>query len=352
VVRTIRPDGDDLQYLGSLGSVLGLQYSFSTPGGADQMSATLQIPPSGSRPAAIDPGRTVEILRGGSIVWSGRLNEGQPSASGWALSAHGLGGMATDFDAVYTPLSAAGWTLNGPVDAAIARGLPWVNPGITAGWLSQQVDSGSQKISDHLNGIAGPSGQTWEVDNWSALRMFPLPAVVNRLVLSTGPIARTISRDLTTLFLKYAQSDDGQGNVVYGLTDAFNQQAIDERGATEDYQDLSNAGVMSASAAQAVGNTELARYQRVAWAGPITVRQGQILTTGGTAVDLGCERSGTVDRVLVTGQPFGGEASAGLVQFVRGQYEYYSDSDTAQITPMQSARADLSSLLSLIAPRA
>jgi hypothetical protein len=345
MVRTTRPDGSDPQWLGAIAHVSGLAYSFTTPGGADQMSCVLQIPPS-ARTSAMDPGRTVEIYRGGSVVWTGKLNEPQPSVSGWSLAAHGLGTLGTDYCAVYVPLS--DWTLNAPVDQAISRGLPWVNPGISAGWLAQQVDSGSQTVTDHLNMLATPSGQTWSVDRYGTLTVFPLPTVVNRLIVATDPVARTIANDITTVFMKYEQSDDGQGNTTYGLTDAFDQEDIDLHGPQEIYQDLSNAGVMSAGAVQAVGNEVLARYQRAAWAGPFTVRFGQLLTTGGTPIDLGTEQSGNVARLLVTDAPFGGESYAGVITFLIGAYSYSDDDQTAQITPYTSARTDFASLLSLI----
>lgn len=356
MVRTRRPDGSDLQWLGALGHVTGLSYGFTLPGGADQMSVTLQIPPS-ARTTALDPGRVVEVCRGGSIVWAGKLNEPQPSVSGWAIAAHGVGTLGSDYAAFYTPLSLSGWTLNAPVDQAILRGLPWQNPGIAAGWLSQQVDSASETVTDHLNNLATPSGQTWEVDKHNVLHVFPLPTVVNRLLVSTDPVARTIANDITTVWIKYPQSDDGQGNVVYGLTVVENQPDINLHGPTETYIDLSNntnasgtSAAMSVDAAQAVGKNVLARYQRAAWAGPFTARYGQLLTTGGTPIDLGCERAGTVMRLLVTDAPFGGESFAGVIEFLVGSYTYDDDSGTAQITPFQSARSDFSALLSLISP--
>ena len=197
-----------------------------------------------------------------------------------------------------------------------------------------------------------PSAQVWQVDRWGKLSVTPIPSTVNRLLVSTTPVARTIASDITTVWLKYTASDDGQGNTTYNLTDSFSQDDINRHGPTEIYSDISNAGVMSGSSAQAVGTDILARYQRAAFAGPFTVRYGQYLTTGGTPVDLGCESAGTVARLLVSDAPFGGEQVTGLIEFCVGNYVYDDDSATAQITPMQSARSDFSSLLSLIVPGA
>jgi hypothetical protein len=57
-----------------------------------------------------------------------------------------------------------------------------------------------------------------------------------------------------------------------------------------------------------------------------------------------------VARLLVSDAPFGGEQVTGLIEFPVGQYVYSDDDQTAQITPMTSARSDFSTLLSLIVP--
>jgi hypothetical protein len=293
----------------------------------------------------------VEVVRGASVVWTGKLNESVPTVAGQQIAAHGIGTLGADYAAFYgTP---PGWTLNSPVDSAIARGLPWVNPGIAGGWLTlPPPDPASFFISDHLNNLTVPSAQVWQIDKWDTLRVGPIPSVVNRLLVTTDPVARTIADDVTTIWLRYKASDDGQGNTTYALTDAFNQDQINRHGPTERYADLSSGNVMSAGAAQAVGSQTLARYQRVTYAGTFTVRSGQYLTTGGTPVDLGCERAGAVCRLLVTDPSFGGEAAAAEIALVVGSYVYYSDSDTAQITAMQVARSDFASLLKLIDPYA
>lgn len=310
------------------------------------MQCLLQVPPSYRTPAT-DPGRIVRVFRGPRDIWYGRLNEPTPSASGWTITAVGSASLASRFAAYYTT-----WSLNDPVNEAIVRGLPWTNPGIAGGWLAQQPDNASQTIADHLSMICTKSAQVWQVDANNVLTVGAIPSTVDRLLVCTTPVARSIANDITTVWLKYTASDDGQGNTTYGVTDSFSQDDINRHGPTEAYTDLSSAGVMSSGAATAVGTNALARYQRASFAGPFTVRYGQYLTTGGTPVDLGCEHAGRVARLLVSDAPFGGEQVTGLISFVVGTYAYDDDSQTAQITPMSSARNDFSALLSLIAPSA
>ena len=83
---------------------------------------------------------------------------------------------------------------------------------------------------------------------------------------------------------------------------------------------------------------------------PFTVSHGQYLTTGGTPVDLSTERAGEVVRLLLTDGGYGGQvAPAVSITFPVGQVQYDDDSQTAQITPFQNIRSDLSSMLSALA---
>ena len=87
----------------------------------------------------------------------------------------------------------------------------------------------------------------------------------------------------------------------------------------EAYADLSSAGVMSSTAATNAGKAALAGYVRANYAGPFTVRQGQLLTLGGSPVDIGAERGvpGVCQLQLIDG-PFGGEVAPGVVSFPIG----------------------------------
>src|SRR5260370_20615418 len=78
-------------------------------------------------------------------------------------------------------------------------------------------------------------------------------------------------------------------------------------GAMEAYADLSSAGPLTAGAAQAIGANVLARYQRASFAGPLTVRPGELLTPGGGPVDLGLDHCGTIVRLILSSFGAGGE---------------------------------------------
>src|SRR6266568_1727517 len=127
-VVTLTPAGTDQRLLGQFGHVSGLTYSFSCPGGADTLSCTLQVS-ARDRPEALNPGRIVRVFRGAGSVWDGKLLEPTYGSDGWNITARGSGTLGSDFDAVYT----GNWgvsSFDNAVNAAITRGLRWINPGI------------------------------------------------------------------------------------------------------------------------------------------------------------------------------------------------------------------------------
>lgn len=246
-------------------------------------------------------------------------------------------------------LSIGGWTPDAPVDRAISwyGGLRWINPGIQGAWWINSADRGSITITDHMNDVMSNNGQTWFVDKWRYLNTGPLPSDVTHLLVVDTPVARTLYGDINNLWVKWIASDDGQGNVTYGFSNYLNDPGWNKHGARESYIDITSAGVLSTSAAQGVAANVLSKYTRAAWAGAFNVRYGQLLSLGGAPVDLAVQRVGNmVCRLIMTDFPFGGEISAGPIEFPVGEYVYDDDSQSASITPVQSYRTDINSILS------
>jgi hypothetical protein len=341
-VRTWTPARTNPKWLGELGPVNGLVWSWTVPGGYDQMSCTLVREPT-FRTDAMDPGRIVEIVRGASVVWSGQLDEPQPSTSGWNITAHGAGTFGTQWDAIYST-----WTnQNDAVNQAIARGLRWTNPGIPSSvWLGQQIDSGSQKISDLLNLFCSRGGLLWYVNQQNTLQVVSIPTVPTRLLVVTSPVPRTLAGDTNVLYLRYQTSPDTATAATYSTTVVTNAASIAKHGRLEDYLDLSSVGQQTAAQAQAVGNNVLARYVAASYAGSFSATPGQLMNPGGQAVDLGCEQPGSVCQLLVTDASYGGEVSPiGKITFPIGSYSYDDTKLTATIAPFQNMNLSLSGLL-------
>ena len=353
-VVTYTPSMTRPRWLGQIGHVNALKYSWALPGGADQLSCTLLVE-ANTRTDAMDPGRIVQVYRGGGVIWEGILNEPAQTSSGWSISAVGAGNYGTNYEAIYTST----WPASQPdqsINNAISRGLRWVNPGIgtpSGIWLGQPIDSGSQSITDLLNLNCTYGGLTWQVTtgpSGNVLSMFTLPTTVNRLLTVRQPAPRTLGGDFNVLWLRYQSSADdptGSGNpAVYSLTSATVPASIAAHGQREAFLDLSSAGTLSTGAAQAVGNSVLQRYQRANFAGPFAVGAGDIMTTGGQAMDVGSNHAGTVVQLVLVDYGYGGEVVLGPVTFLVGSYEYDDNTLTGTLAPFQYLNNSFSGLLS------
>jgi len=362
-VAVAAPGSSNWQWLGTLGQVTALTYSYVCPGGADKMTCTIMVPAS-YRTQLFNPGWNVKIVRGGHDVWHGKLDEPQPSASGWTLTAVGAGNRGTDFTAFYavTP-----WPNSEPdeiVNRAISRGLPWVNPGLNSSpyfsqfWFGQQLDPAAQTVTAFLNLITSRGGLTWYVNSQPGglyggddLSVFPLPTVPNRLLVSTTPVARTLGGDINTIFVRYQATGDSTSTstaATYSTVTAVNSQSVTAHGTLETYIDLSDAGTLTSAAAQAVGTAALTAYQSASFAGPFTVSYGQLLNMGGQAVDIGTDQAGGMAKLVLTDFAYGGSVTPNNpVTFVIGSYQYDDFKQVATVTPLVSVDSSLSGLLSM-----
>lgn len=357
-VITKRPDGTRPRYLGALGHVSALTYSWSNPGGPDQLSCVLQTP-AAERPDALDPGRQCQVVRGGRVIWDGRLTEPAPSAAGWQVTATGIGKAGTDFAAVFS-----NWTAqNDAVNQAITRGLRWVNPGgnsIPSGvWLGQASDSGSMTIDALLNLFCTLGGYTWYVNvtpygNNLSVYLFPAATLanVNRILVLATPPARTLGGDVNTVWIRYQSSADSAAVATFALTSVTNATATALHGPMEAFEDVSSAGVMTAGQAQALAQSALNRYQRASYAGPFTVAPGELLNPGGVPVDLGLDHCGTIVKAVLASGGYGGEVVPAPAVFMTGSHAWDEDAQTAQVTPFQSLSLSVSGLLGAALTRA
>lgn len=366
------PAPESPKWLGSIGHVTGLVRDYTVPGGPDTLSLLLQLP-ADYRTDAINPGRVVQVWRGASCVWEGKLNEPTPDGTGWTVTAHGAGTYGGDFVATYDT-----WGADQPVIFAISRGMRWtLKPGIgtPSGIYTVQVqDSGSETITAHLDLLITGGGLLWQVQRGIAstipagpwnLAVFPFKSDSNglplqapdRLLISNSPVPRTVTADINTLILRYQATADVAATstkpakaATFSTVTVTNAGSVAKHGRMEYFLDISSGGVMSAAAAQTVGTNILSRYVRASFAGPFTAGPGQIRNAAGTPVDPGCDEAGLVYQVMMADAPYGGEVAAAPLIFMSGAYSYDEDSQTATITPYQSARTDMATLISALYP--
>lgn len=349
-VCTLTQAGGDQRYLGRIGHVADLQWTDTMPGGNEQLTCTLQVSP-GYRTAATDPGRLIRVIKGSSVQFEGILDEPTPGDDGWSLTARGAGTWGSLFQAVYST-----WTAASIISTATARGLRWVAGNLGTGYLTEQHDSASLTVTDFLNLYTEPGSQTWRVHRTPAgnqLDVTAVPSAPTRLLITTTPAARTLAGYYNCIWIRYlATADNGNTAATYGTTSVTNAASIAKHGRQETYWDISAGGVMTAGAAQALGNAALAKYVAASWSGPFQVSHGSYLTMGGSPVDLACEHAGEVVQLVLADGPYGGEVSpAPPVTFPVGKTEYHDADGTLTITPFQSWTADLGNITQWYTPQ-
>jgi hypothetical protein len=348
-LASFAPDLTGQRWLGRIGNVAGLTYSDTMPGGNDTLSCTLQMQP-GLSDVAIEPGRIIRVYQGARWIWEGNLGKAASDAQGWKLTAKGAGNYGDN----YGGLDSGGFASANPcIAAAVGRGLRWINPGVsdTGMFLTQPPDTGSLYVTDWLNQITSGGAYTWHIGPWNTLKVMPIPSTVTRLLVATTPAAPTLNGYYDALYAYYQDtSDTTSTTATHAIAEAENTLNIARHGRIEATWDLSSAGQMSSGDAAAAAAAVLSRYISASFSEPFTVSYGQYLTTGGTPVDLSCERAGEVVRLLLTDGGYGGQvAPAVSITFPVGKVEYDDDHFALQVTPFANIRSDLSSMLSAVA---
>src|SRR5262249_12046473 len=238
-VATYAPDGTDQRWLGRTGYVTGLTYSTSLPGGADQMSCTLQVPPSAPR-KSLEPGRIVGIYRGAQRVWDGKMDAPQPTEGGWTVQAHGSGTFGGDFMAYWTT-----WNSTDAIDQAISRGLRWTRGTISGSVNTDtQTDSASVTLTDFLNNMSTPAGLVWQVGRNNILTVSAAPTTVSRLLVATAPVMRSLHGYYTRIYGRYqSAADDADAGTpaTYGTTSVSSSAQAAKHGSMEIFEDLAAA---------------------------------------------------------------------------------------------------------------
>lgn len=389
------------EWMGSVGHVTGLQLEWSKPGGPTSLQCNLTCPPT-FRPKGISCGRRIQAFRGGSCIWDGTLQEPQASATGWTITANGTGTEGSNFAAYYTS-----WNTDNPVNEAIGRGMRWRNDGIGTppgiyGLTSANVqDSGSLTVEDFLNLITQTGQLYWSVEPpmsvgipcepWVLrVRAFPtdisgnplsagvstpeqwniqewqridLKAKLQRLppdlyLVSTSPVSRTLNGTYNTLMCRYkatpdipATSASGTGiAATYGTIVVDQPSAVAAQGRVEYYLDMTSNDVMTAAQVVQVAQNILTRYIRLSFYSPYTVTPGRLMNNGGEPVDLCLDWSGKMVTVLGDNAPLGGDVTMTPTTFFIADYLYDDDSQTATVTPYQSAGKDIQSIIAASYP--
>jgi hypothetical protein len=381
VVSLARPRNP--RWVGSIGHVNALNYTYSYPGGPDQMTFTVAVPPY-YNDIALNLGRYIQAYRGGACVWEGQLTAPSATPTGWNITANGCGTYGNNYCAFYSS-----WNADSPVNEAISRGMRWSNPGIGSPpgiYLGPVQDNGSIMVSDFMSLITTggslywiltpPAISTIPAGPWK-LTVGELPIDQNTgnvtqtptlTVVSTNPMSRTTSGNYNTIIIRYMVSQDKDSTATTAAASAsYNQvfadvpQSVKQFGRMEYYLDCSTAGLNNSDAspapltqaqAIAIGQNVLTKFINANWSTAITVGPGQLMNAGGVPLDPGCGHiiNGQAVKVVLTDSSYGGQVTMGPIEFLVGGYTWDEDSVTGTITPYQAAGTDIEDLVAALYP--
>jgi hypothetical protein len=291
---------------------------------------------------------------GGNTIPGGSIISSVTPGTSFTISApSGASAVATATATINVEVS--GWTLDAVLNASISRGMRWTKPTFgLQGWLQTQEDIASITTTDFLNNATIQAGLLWYVDvhQNNLLTIGAPPSTVNRLLICQVPNPRTLGASLSRLYYKYVSAVNGS-NQTYSWGYVNSAAAEAQFGNGEQYADFTanSAGAMTSAQAAVNAQAILNQYITAMYGGTYQAMSGQLLTTGGSPVDPASEPAGNVYRLLLTDGSFGGNVVAGPVTFVGGNVEWDDDALVASITPYQSYRTNVGTLMTKQMPQ-
>lgn len=331
------PAGGDRVYLDELGIVQALRFSTDMHGDL-AASWQMQLDPRTDH-RALQPGRMVGIPIGAS-AWRGTL--GNPARGDvWQFTAFGASWMAKNYNAI-APTTGNALKLDEVVDAAIARGLPWTRPSALPALAAGSEGSGTGSLADALNTVCDAKGQYWTVNRAGQITAAARPTTVAYILAANDTAGgRTVGGFVTDVHVTY------QDSTTWAATTILRSVTSRPYGRFEDRLDITHRGPIAAAQAQEAGDNWLAkRGPRLAFTGAFTVASRQLLSPGGTPVDLATVQAldGVVRVLLTDPDSAAGELATGAVNLPVGETDYDVDADTLTLTPLDITRTGLSAV--------
>lgn len=344
-VITTLLDGSMPVQLGSLGMVGSIRYASEWPYGCTTFGCTLDVPEDFSHPG-LRPGRRLHVYDGVQRVWTGVLGDPQRGAA-WQITGRGLASLASGYAAIAdtTPTSSAAALNSNPntvVDAAIARGLPWIRdtslPAAPGG-----VQQSLETVTAVLDSATSAASQRWAVNADGRVISAPDPISPRYVVIAADtPGGRSIDRFVTDLYGIYLASGVMRVASVAATTvgPAF--------GRVEKVIDLTDLGPLTAGQAQSILAAKLALMNiDPTFTGSLTVQSGALLDLGGVPAALSTIAAGVMVELRGSSQDpgLGNLNFTTRVRIIAGECEYDADSDLLRLTPVGALRRDLVNVL-------
>lgn len=341
-VATEAPDGGGRIWLDNVGIVQGVRFSTSQNG--DLAASWQMILPDRRDHSAFTPGRRV-LIPAGADYWRGTLNNPRGGAV-WEFTADGWAHLPQNYTAV-APTSGNAWNLDEVTDAMISRAgayLPWTRPAALPTTQGQQ-GSGAATVAQVLSDVTDAENRLWHVSRGGQVTAGARPTAVAYLLLADDTAGgRSVGGFVTDVHVTYQDTAD------YAIKTLTRSITTPRRyGRFEQPLDVTDRGAITTAKAQALGDNYLARRgPRLAFTNAFTVSPGQLLSPGGTAVDLSVVQAtdGVVKILLTDPDSAGGELTYQATSLIMGETEFDEDAGLLTITPLEVNPTGLAAVFS------
>ena len=334
--------------LSTLGYVGDLSWSHKADGGCWEASWGMAGLSRSIAHPLLKRGAPVKITRGGWPVWSGILDE--PGAGMESFAAHGVSREVERFMA----LDSAGAPSSDPVAAiaaAIVRGLPVVTYGTPpAGVPSEEAE----RLHQLLDVSATAASKRWGVDPHGHLYFRADPTTPSLHVYPGTALMGGADDDYAThVYGRYVSAVAGTPPVPSAWAIAQAATTVitaNLHGRSERYVDLTERGLLSASAADNVVQGMLSLTgARVGFSERVEVDGLRLIeASGGGHAPLPFLQAGGMVRVHGAISP--GQSATGqtFLDFILGETSYAAGSSTITLAPVGLAARTLSDVFASI----
>lgn len=328
-------------YLDSLGTVSGLSWSSTYPGGDASASCTLVVDPNLYSEALV-PGASFGVTLGVLDVFGpGYLTTPGVSRDGRQIGATGKAAELKHFAAV-APTTGNAYALAEVIDAALTRGLSIVRGTLPATPTGMTAATGSVTLAEALDAVTLGNGERWVVRDGVLLAEATPPAKVLRAVLREDP-GRTVDTYATAVVVLYLNS--GAGGAAAAVVVQGGSQGKGQREVT---LDLTDKGAFTTGNATTFGQNYLARLNtRTAFAGRMELAQGDVYD-GTNPVDNRLLRAGQQLSLEVANPDRQGEVFGTSVVVTAGEWQVDGLTGTAALTPLETDPDDLAEALTRV----
>lgn len=333
----LRAGGAWLHGLAPLGDLeFSTQYG-ANGGGLLVVSWSMALP-SGYTHPVLRQGVTVDVMAGGLRIGSAVMAE--PDREGWRFVADGLLRSGERFVAV-DGTGLASTDLSVVIPAAIARGLPWRDPGtLPVGSLSADSEAASNLnyVTPLLNEYCRINGKRWRIDAHGFLRIENEPTTIDWALTPDVPAQAMADDDYTSrLFGRRVSAVSGTPAEpsAWAPEQAEDTAAAERWGTREGIEDLTDLGLITQATTEAALAAILASGKaRLSPTQAVEVTRNHLTTLGGTSPELWQVAAGQRVRHFGTLSADGGPAFGQTREWTIGSTTYRDNEASIIVGPV------------------